>query len=150
MFYAAPIHRYLVTGGQTVSNLLQGLQGGPRYQFCHILNLGVRLQHYQVVLRDYYVDVYHVLSHLLCHRPLLIFHFDINLILLLTWKDSTLGIVQPNGHIVVQSQMKFANRPQFHVLFGPLKVDGILDQPRYLHDQFVQVEGGSPFRLSFR
>ena len=127
MFDAAPIHGYLVAGGQAVPNLLECLQGGPRYQLGHILNLSVRFQHYQVVLRDYYVNVYHVLSHLLRHRSLLIFHLDINFILLLAWEDSTLCVVEPNGHVIVQTQVKFANRPQFNELFGPFKVDGILD-----------------------
>lgn len=50
------------------------------------------------MLGDYQVDVYHLLSHLSRLFTLL---GELQLDLLLTWKNSAFGILEPNKHVIV-------------------------------------------------
>ena len=102
---AAPVHRDLVVGRQTVINFLKRGEAAPGLQLGHIFDFSVSLKHHQIVLRDYQVDVYHLLSHLSCLFALL---GKLELDFLLAWENSTFGVLKPNEHIIVQPQMKSA------------------------------------------
>ena len=105
ILYAAPVHRDLIVGRQTVINFLKRGEAAPRLQLGHIFDFSVSLKHHQIVLRDYQVDVYHLLSHFSSLFALL---GKLKLYFLLAWKDSAFGVLKPNEHIIVQPQVESA------------------------------------------
>lgn len=67
-------------------------------QLGNVFDFSIRLKHHQIMLGDYQVDVYHLLSHLSRLFTLL---GELQLDLLLTWKNSAFGILEPNKHVIV-------------------------------------------------
>lgn len=53
------------------------------------------------MLCNHQIDINHAFAHFLGDCSLLIFDFNIDFVLLLTWEDSTLSIIQPYGHIII-------------------------------------------------
>ena len=113
--------------------LLQSLQRGPSKQLGHIFNLCVSLQHQQVVLRDHKVDIYHIFAHLLCHLPALVLDPDGDLVLLLAREHSTLIIVEPYEHIVIESQMESAYVTDLLRAMTLISLDCLRDKIGKLH-----------------
>ena len=75
----------------------------PCLQLRYILDLSVCLQHHQVILCHYNVDVDHLLANLA--RLLALLH-QLKFDFLLAGENSAVCITKPDQHIVVQIQME--------------------------------------------
>lgn len=130
---AAELHLDLVVGGEAVVDALNGGQRSPGQELGHVLDLGVRLEHNQHVLRDHQVDVDHRLTLLLLDLSFFVLDFDEHLLLLLAWEHAAEAVREPQQHIVVEAEVE----PPDHVLAFPSFNHGLLDEVRDLLDQLV-------------
>jgi len=74
----------------------------------HIPQFVIRSQHQKSRGRHYQVNTYELLANLLLNFTLLVFHFEADLLLLLTRKHTTIWDVLPRVHVVVDPEVEFS------------------------------------------